>query len=70
LFSPVYDSKKLKKAFKFEENITSMHVTYLSEIFEGDELELLLSQSDNNHICVLARRTNEQDNVYIMEITC
>jgi acyl-ACP thioesterase len=60
----------LKKAFCFDGKVHSMHVTYLSEIFEGDELELLLSQSDNNRFYVLSRRPAAQENVHIMEIIC
>ncbi len=60
----------LKKAFGFEGDVNSIHVTYLSEIFEGDELELLLSRNNNNRFYVLSRRPATQDNVHIMEIFC
>ena len=60
----------LRKAFKFEVEIRSMHATYLSEVFEDDELDLLLSQNNNGHFCVLARKSDEKSNVYLMEIAC
>jgi len=60
----------LRKAFKFDGNIRSMHATYLSEVFEGDELDLLLSQNNKGHFCVLARKSDEKSNVYLMEIAC
>ena len=60
----------LRKAFKFEGNIRSMHATYLSEVFEADELDLLLSHSRNEHFYVLTRRAGEDSNVYVMEIVC
>jgi acyl-ACP thioesterase len=60
----------LKKAFEFEGNIRSMHTTYLSEVFEADELDLLLSYSRNGHFYVLAKRSDTQGDVYIMEIGC
>jgi acyl-ACP thioesterase len=60
----------LRKAFKFDGNIRSMHATYLSEVFEADELNLLLSQNNNEHFYVLARRADEDSNVYVMEISC
>jgi len=60
----------LRKAFKFDGNICSMHATYLSEVFEGDELDLLLSQNNKGHFCVLARKSDEKSNVYLMEIAC
>lgn len=60
----------LRKAFKFDGNIRSMCATYLSEVFEADELDLLLSQSKNGYFYVLAKRSDEQNNVYVMEIGC
>jgi len=60
----------LRKAFKFEGNMRSMHATYLSEVFEADELDLMLSQNNNGHFCVLARKPDEKSNVYLMEIAC
>ena len=60
----------LRKAFKFEGNIRSMHATYLSEVFEDDKLDLLLSQNNNGHFYVLARRADEDSNVHVMEIGC
>jgi acyl-ACP thioesterase len=58
----------LRKAFKFEGNIRSMHATYLSEVFEDNELDLLLSHSMNGCFYVLAKRSDGQSNVYVMEI--
>jgi acyl-ACP thioesterase len=60
----------LKKAFGFDGKVRSMQATYLSEIFEGDELELLLSRGDNNCFFVLSRKPTSLDNVHIMEINC
>jgi len=60
----------LRKAFKFEGNIRSMQATYLSEVFEADELDLKLSQSNNGYFHVLAKRSDGQNNAYIMEIGC
>jgi medium-chain acyl-[acyl-carrier-protein] hydrolase len=60
----------LRKAFKFDGNIRSMQATYLSEVFEADELDLLLSHSRSEHFYVLARRAGEDSNVYAMEIAC
>ncbi|MBW7989136.1 MAG: acyl-ACP thioesterase [Planctomycetes bacterium] len=60
----------LRKAFKFEGNIRSMHATYLSEVFEADELDLLLSYTKNEYFYVLAKRSDGQNNVHVMEIGC
>jgi medium-chain acyl-[acyl-carrier-protein] hydrolase len=60
----------LRKAFKFEGNIRSMQATYLSEVFEADELDLLLSYNENGNFYVLAKRSDGQSNVIVMEISC
>ena len=60
----------LRKAFTFDGNIRSMHATYLSEVFEADELDLLLSYSKNGHFYVLAKKSDGQNNVHVMEISC
>ncbi|MHC4534292.1 MAG: acyl-[acyl-carrier-protein] thioesterase [Planctomycetota bacterium] len=60
----------LRKAFKFEGDICSMHATYLSEVFEADKLDLLLSHNRNEHFYVLTRRAGEDSNVHVMEIVC
>jgi acyl-ACP thioesterase len=60
----------LRKAFKFNGNIRSMHATYLSEVFEADELDLLLCDGGNGYFYVLARRSDGKSNVHIMEISC
>ena len=60
----------LRKAFKFDGNIRSMHATYLSEVFEADELDLLLSDGKNGYYYVLAKRSDGQSNVHVMEIVC
>ena len=60
----------LRKAFKFDGEIRSMHATYLSEVFEADELDLLLSQNTNGCFHVLAKRSDGQNNVHVMKIVC
>jgi acyl-ACP thioesterase len=60
----------LRKAYKFEGNIRSMYATYLSEVFEADKLDLMLSRNNNGHFYVLAKRSDGQNNVYVMEIGC
>ena len=60
----------LRRAFKLRGNVRFVHATYLSEVFEGDELNLLLSCSKSGHFYVLVRRTGGQGNVHVMEISC
>jgi medium-chain acyl-[acyl-carrier-protein] hydrolase len=58
----------LRTTFEFKRSIRSMQATYLSEVFEGDELELLLSGDQRGCFRVLGRRPSTQSNVYLMEI--
>lgn len=60
----------LRKAFKFDGEIRSMHAAYLSEVFENDKLDLLLSQSNNGRFYVLAKKSDGKDNVFVMEVSC
>ena len=60
----------LRKAFKFDGNVRSIHATYLSEVFQADELDLLLSHSKNGCFYVLTKRSDGQSNVHVMEISC
>ncbi|MHC4560620.1 MAG: acyl-[acyl-carrier-protein] thioesterase [Planctomycetota bacterium] len=60
----------LRKAFELKGDIRFVHATYLSEVFEGDELDLLVSCFKSGHFCVLVRRADKESNVYVMEIGC
>jgi acyl-ACP thioesterase len=60
----------LRRAYGLEQDVRSMHATFLSEIFEGDEIDLLLARSNDGCFCVLARRPNGKSNVHVMEIGC
>ena len=60
----------LRKAFKFDSEIRSMQAAYLSEVFENDELDLMLSHSKNGRFYILAKKSDGQDNVFVMEISC
>jgi acyl-ACP thioesterase len=59
----------LRRMFKLKENIRAVQVSYLSEVFEGDELDLLASRGTNGHFCVLGRKSGTAANVYLMEIS-
>jgi medium-chain acyl-[acyl-carrier-protein] hydrolase len=60
----------LRKKFEFKGNIRFLQVTYLSEVFEGDELEVLVSSGRNERFYVLGRKTGGGGNVYLMQISC
>jgi len=58
----------LNKIHKPRGKILSFQATYLSELFEGDELDLLI-RSINNRYCVLMKRMNTDEIVFLMENT-
>ena len=60
----------LTRAFKLKGSIRFVHATYLSEVFEADQLDLLVSRSKSGHFSVLVRKAGAESNVYIMEIGC
>ncbi len=57
------------RMFKLKENIRAVQATYLSEVFEGDELDLLVSSGTAGDVYVLGRKSDTQVNVYLMEIS-
>jgi medium-chain acyl-[acyl-carrier-protein] hydrolase len=60
----------LSRTSKLEENLRSVQATYLSEVFEGDELDLLVSSGYSGQFGVLGRKTNTETNVFLMEVSC
>jgi medium-chain acyl-[acyl-carrier-protein] hydrolase len=60
----------LSRTSKLNENICSMQATYLSEVFEGDELDLLVSSGTNERFGVLGRKSGTETNVFLMEVSC
>ncbi len=60
----------LSRTFKLEENIRCVQATYLSEIFEGDELDLLATSGAGGQFGVLGRKSDTETNVFLMEVSC
>ena len=60
----------LSRIFKLEESIRSVQATYLSEVFEGDELDLLVSSGSGGQFGVLGRKSGTETNVFLMEVSC
>jgi acyl-ACP thioesterase len=60
----------LRRTLEFSGNIRSAQATYLSEVFEGDELDILVSSGTTGYYHVLGRKSGGGGNVYVMEITC
>ncbi|MEJ2704869.1 MAG: thioesterase [Sedimentisphaerales bacterium] len=60
----------LRQAFGPDGGIRWMQVTYLSEVFEGDEVELLVSSVGSGRFHVLGSKLDTQSDVYLMEVGC
>jgi medium-chain acyl-[acyl-carrier-protein] hydrolase len=60
----------LSRAFKLKENIRCVQATYLSEVFEGDELDLLATSKTSGKFGVLGRKSGTESNVFLMEVFC
>lgn len=50
--------------------IRSMQMTYAAEVFEGDDIEILVGEKDDDRLHILARRTERTTgaSVFLMEI--
>jgi len=60
----------LSREFKLSAEIRCVQATYLSEVFEADELDLLVSCGPDGRFQVLARKAGAQTNVFVMDVTC
>ncbi|MHC4071220.1 MAG: acyl-[acyl-carrier-protein] thioesterase [Planctomycetota bacterium] len=60
----------LRRAFEFKGGIHSIQATYLSEVFDGDELELSVSSGPNDRLSVLGRKSGTETDVFLMEVSC
>lgn len=60
----------LSRIFKINENILCVQATYLSEVFEGDELDLLVTSKMGVKFGVLGKKSGTETNVFLMEVSC
>lgn len=60
----------LRRIFKSKGNFHFLQATYLSEVFEGDDLDILVSSGGNECFYVLGRKSGGGSNVFIMETSC
>jgi len=60
----------LRAKYKFEGFIRSLQVTYLEEVFMDDKIDLLVSSTSNKLFFVLGRKSDESNNVFVMEVSC
>ena len=59
-----------RKAFEFTGSIRCMQATYFCEVFEGNELDLLLTGDPDGSFHVLGRKCEDRANVYAVRIQC
>ena len=60
----------LRRAFKINNKIRCLQATYLSEVFEGDKLDLLTTSKTGGKFSVLGRKSGTGNNVFLMEVSC
>lgn len=60
----------LVRTFKPLDAVRCVQTTYLSEVFEGDELDLLVSSDKSGSFYVLGRRPGSEGTVFLMEVGC
>jgi medium-chain acyl-[acyl-carrier-protein] hydrolase len=60
----------LRRGFPFDKAVRSLQATYLSEVFEGDEIDIGVSSDDSGKFQVHGSKPGEDDVVYLMEVVC
>jgi acyl-ACP thioesterase len=58
----------LRRVFDMEGDICSLQATYLSEVFEGDEVDFAVSSDGERCLRVLGSKPDEENAVYLMEV--
>lgn len=60
----------LRRASKLEGRIRSVQATYLSEVFEADEVDFSVAADGKGKLHVLGSKSGEDAAVYLMEVVC
>jgi acyl-ACP thioesterase len=60
----------LRRAYGLEGEIRLLQATYLSEVFEGDEVDIGVSSDGEGKLHVLGSKPDEDGGVYLMEVVC
>ena len=60
----------LRRATMLEGHIRSVQATYLSEVFEADEVSFSVASDGSGKLCVLGSKSGEDTAVYLMEVVC
>ena len=60
----------LRRKYELKGDIRFVHATYLAEVFEADELDLLIYWSNTDIFGVQLKKTGTDSSVYLMEVGC
>ena len=60
----------LRRAFEFEGAVRALQTTYLSEVFEGDEVDLSVLSDGEERFHVLGQKPGADRAVYLLEVVC
>ena len=60
----------LHDQFGLASRIRSLEVTYLAELFEGDNIDVLVSRPNDTSFSVVVHRLDEPADAFVMEVTC
>lgn len=58
----------LKSRYEFTTGVSSIQISYLSEVFEKEQLDLFVSTDDNSRYHLAGIRPSDQTTVFLMEI--
>jgi len=58
----------LKRDCSFDSDIKTIQATYLSEIFESDEIEIYINEISSTEFNLLIKKSEQDINVFLMEI--
>ncbi len=59
----------IRRKFDALPEIHTIQLTYVAEVFEGDEVELLVSGGSDGCMCVCIRKTADGANAFLMELS-
>jgi len=60
----------LRQKFKVKDSIHFIQATYLSEVFEADELEMMACRCENGNFCFQLKKSDTGNCAYLMEVCC
>jgi acyl-ACP thioesterase len=58
----------LKKDYSFDSDMKTIQATYLSEIFESDEIEIYINKISSTEFNFLIKKSEQDIDVFLMEV--